>query len=63
LISLKFLAKVNEEGEINKKMFTRHVRFRVHKSLRNNIGINAANIIVHPAVVVKRNINSFRAKN
>ncbi|MDB4901100.1 MAG: major facilitator superfamily 1 [Mucilaginibacter sp.] len=63
LISLKFLAKVDEEGEINKKMFTRHVRFRMHKSLRNNIGISAANIIVHPVVVVKRNINSFRAKN
>jgi len=63
LISLKFLAKVNEEGEINKKMFAKHIRLRMHKSLRNNIGISAANMIVHPAVVVKRNINSFRAKN
>jgi MFS family permease len=56
LTSLRFLGKIQEEGEVDKDKVVTHMQVRFRHRLRNNLGREVTNGIYHPTTTAKRKI-------
>ena len=56
LISLRFLSKIKEEGEVDKDKVVTHMQVRFRHTLRTNLGREVTNGIYHPSATVKRKV-------
>ncbi|GAB2687147.1 MFS transporter [Mucilaginibacter koreensis] len=62
LMSLKFLGRIQEEGEVDRDRVVIHMRVQARHRMRKNLGRDMAERIYQPSAVVKRKLKTYRAQ-
>jgi MFS family permease len=56
LASLRYLSKIEEEGEVEKDKVVTHMHVRFRSRLRSNLGRDVTHTLYHPSTTVKRKV-------